>query len=36
MGISVVDPSREDVDTIISSLGEVLQEIKEEKVSTET
>jgi hypothetical protein len=31
MGISVVEPSRGDVDQIISSLGEALQEVKDEK-----
>jgi len=31
MGVSVVEPSRGDVDKIISSLGEALQEVKEEK-----
>ena len=31
MGISVVEPSRGDIDTIISSLDEALQEVKEEK-----
>ncbi len=34
MGISVVDSSRKDVDTIISSLGEVLQEIRDGKATT--
>jgi hypothetical protein len=31
MGISVVEPSRGDVDKIISSLGEALREVEEEK-----
>jgi len=34
MGVSVVDPSRDDIDKIIRSLEESLQEIKEAKAKT--
>ena len=33
MGISVVDPQRGDINTVIKSLEEALEEVKEEKAN---